>query len=856
MRRKLTLLFVAIVFSLSCGLAMPKPPQNKPLNKDQVMGLVRDHLGDETGAKVVEQRKIDFEPTDAFLSELRQAGAAEVFLQAVRDAAPTPESPTASGQVPVTSGSPPASTSRRLDIFQISDLLLNGVTSRRVADLVEERGIAFVPTEITLQLLKDVGASPDLLDAVGSTPITTASVSSPEFDQAAKNHAAEVEQDYRGRLKRDPSNVSTRLLLVYALHAEGKYGNNSQILRDGIQLRPDSAVLHYWLAYALTSPTGPVNPSAIAEFREAVRLDPNYVPAHVGLGQVLARTGDQEGALAEYRAAVAVDPDSWVARAALGNTLAARGDLNGAIEQFRKIVGHNPNYEFARLDLAAALLLHNDLDGSIAEYHEALRLAPDDCSAHKGLGLALSRKGDLDGAMAEYREASRLVPSDAVPHANLGILFGRKGDTDGAIREFREATRLDPKSGEGYRLLGGALWAKGEKEAALDEYRQAVSVDPKNVDGHANLSTVLLSHGDVDGALDQGRQAVQLNPNYGLAHHVVADALFRKDDLDGALKEYREAIRLDPKDAGAHFSSGEAIQREVYLWPFSPEAQRAQLAVALEEFQTAMTLAPNNPKFRKAYDDLQVSLGHSPNSESQGQAKDELSRGVDSFRNAQYAQAIDHFKKAIGFDPALDKARLYLATTYFKMYVPGGNSPDNKKIGDQAIAAFEDVLKYDPKNATALSSIAAIYYYEKNFQKAKEIEEELVKVEPNNPEPYYWIGQLDWAMVFPKIQKVRADLGLTTPRDPTKPGILPALPDSARAQLRAENGGLIDDGIKALERAIQLKPNYGEAIAYLNLLYREKADTEENQTDRYADIKKADELAVQASSLIRAQKSR
>lgn len=237
-------------------------------------------------------------------------------------------------------------------------------------------------------------------------------------------------------------------------------------------------------------------------------------------------------------------------------------------------------------------------------------------------------------------------------------------------------------------------------------------------------------------------------------------------------------------------------------------------------------------------------------------ARDQLNKGVASFKGAQYIQAIDHFQKAIGFDPSLLNARLYLATAYFQMYVPGGDSADNKKIGEETVKAFEDVLHYDPQNVSALSSIATIYYYEKDFQKAKELQEQRLKVEPDNPEGYYWIGQLDWAIVYPKTQKMRADRNLAIPKDPTKPGILPPLSVKDRAELRDENGPLIDDGITALEKAIQLKPDYSDAIAYLNLMYRQKADTEENQADTDADIKKADDLGAQASNIIKQQQEK
>jgi tetratricopeptide (TPR) repeat protein len=237
-------------------------------------------------------------------------------------------------------------------------------------------------------------------------------------------------------------------------------------------------------------------------------------------------------------------------------------------------------------------------------------------------------------------------------------------------------------------------------------------------------------------------------------------------------------------------------------------------------------------------------------------ARDQLNKGVGSFRNTQYQQAIDHFQKAIDFDPTLLNARLYLATSYFQLYVPSGDSPDNLKVGDQAIAAFEDVLKYDTNNVDALSSIATIYYYEKKFDKAKELQQRRLQIEPNNPEGYYWIGQLDWAICFPKTMQMRKDLNIANAKDPLHPDILPPIPDKDRAQLAEGNGPLIDEGIKALQKAIELKPDYVDAIAYLNLMYRQKADIEAEADARDADIAKANDLNAQANNLIKAQQEK
>ena len=237
-------------------------------------------------------------------------------------------------------------------------------------------------------------------------------------------------------------------------------------------------------------------------------------------------------------------------------------------------------------------------------------------------------------------------------------------------------------------------------------------------------------------------------------------------------------------------------------------------------------------------------------------ARDQLNKGVSSFANGQYQQAIEHFQKAVQYDPNLLNARLYLATASFQLYVPSGDSPENIKVGQDTIKDFEDVLKYDPNNVNAISSIALIHYYMKEFQKAKELQEQRIQIEPNNPEVYYWIGQLDWALVYPRRMQVRKDLNISNPKDPLHPETFPLLPEKARAQLEKDNGPLVEDGIKALQKAVDLKPDYNEAIAYLNLMYREKADLEADPAAHDADIAKANQLNEQANNIIKAQQAK
>jgi tetratricopeptide (TPR) repeat protein len=196
-----------------------------------------------------------------------------------------------------------------------------------------------------------------------------------------------------------------------------------------------------------------------------------------------------------------------------------------------------------------------------------------------------------------------------------------------------------------------------------------------------------------------------------------------------------------------------------------------------------------------------------------------------------------------------------LGTALAQQYIPGAESPENLRVANQAIAAFEDVLKLDAKNSTALTSVAVLYYNMKQFGKAREYQRRRIDVDPNNPEPYYWIGVLDWGQCFPRDMNLRKDLKLNFPQDSEKPDILPPLPEEARARLASENGAAVEEGIQDLEKAIELKPDHRNAMAYLNLLYRQKADLETDQGARQYDLRIANEWVDKAVAIGRKQAS-
>jgi tetratricopeptide (TPR) repeat protein len=390
-------------------LTLPMRAQQKPFTQEQVQGLVRDGLGDESGAKLVERRGIDFAPAEDFMQSLKAAGASEAFLKALRTAK-HPE---------------PASAKKPLNQVQVFALLVGQVPSHRVTMLVQERGIDFRPTDDYVQEVRLAGGDDELISALKSAKV----VKPATVDPAAEARQFEVRQH----------------------------------MAHGAQ---------FYLAkhYA----------DAEAEFRAALRLDPENADLHVGLGATLGNEGDWGGEIAEEREALRLNPDNELAHLDLGEALGKSGDLEGEIAAYREASRLDPNSEDAHFFLGRALSRKGDWDGAIAQYCEVLRLNPEDENAHVRLGWALAMKGDLDRAITEYREALRLNPNNDTAHVLLGSAHAHKGDWDGAIAEEREALRVNPSNPNAHYSLGVALEQKGDRRGALQEYRSAYMLDPKN----------------------------------------------------------------------------------------------------------------------------------------------------------------------------------------------------------------------------------------------------------------------------------------------------------------------------------------------------------------------------------------
>ena len=227
-----------------------------------------------------------------------------------------------------------------------------------------------------------------------------------------------------------------------------------------------------------------------------------------------------------------------------------------------------------------------------------------------------------------------------------------------------------------------------------------------------------------------------------------------------------------------------------------------------------------------------------------------MNRGVQEFQAARYPEAVAAFERATAIDPSNVNAQLYLGTAYMQQFIPGAESPQNQRLAEAAQAHFLRVLDLDRSNKVALASIASLFLNQKKWDDAQQWYEKLTAVDPYNADAYYSMGFIAWSRWYPAYGKARADLGMK----PADPG--PIRDAGVRADLTARYGPVLESGLRALEKALEINPQYDDAMAYMNLLIRERADLRDTADECKRDVAIADEWVQKALAIKKAKAER
>jgi tetratricopeptide (TPR) repeat protein len=227
-------------------------------------------------------------------------------------------------------------------------------------------------------------------------------------------------------------------------------------------------------------------------------------------------------------------------------------------------------------------------------------------------------------------------------------------------------------------------------------------------------------------------------------------------------------------------------------------------------------------------------------------ARDQLNKGVQAYKANRFESAMEFFKNAIDLDPTLTTAKLYLATACSTQYVPGAENEENTRNAECAIQQFKSVLEAKDterqNRVLSMKGLASLYMNMNKDDQSKEYFQQAIKEDPNDEVNYYSIAFLDWRAAFKDRKEMRDSLGIKEPETPIKD-------KKACEELKTKNWDKVQEGIDMLNKALDLKKDYDDAMVYINLMYRERADLQCGDPEaRAADTKAADEWVEKAKA--------
>ena len=232
-------------------------------------------------------------------------------------------------------------------------------------------------------------------------------------------------------------------------------------------------------------------------------------------------------------------------------------------------------------------------------------------------------------------------------------------------------------------------------------------------------------------------------------------------------------------------------------------------------------------------------------------ARDAMGRGVRLMQRGNYPQAAVAFETATRLAPTNLEAKLYLGICYVAQFRAGSADPRNLEFAHKAEIQFLAILQAEPADDEALQYMANLQWErasgiadpaekQKQMERAKGWFEELEKEVPRNKEAPFMLGVMAWQEAHALWLEARARAGMSG----DDPG--PLKDPAARAALSARCGPLWDEAIAQFRHAIDNDPDYDNAMGYMNLVLRDRADTAATQADYQHQIAEAAQWTVKA----------
>ena len=293
---------------------------------------------------------------------------------------------------------------------------------------------------------------------------------------------------------------------------------------------------------------------ALAMMKKLLKLQPkNIIALNIAgvCAQCLGRQGEAEET---FRRAISLQPDYVEAHINLGNLLHAQKHFSAAEESYRSALTFRPDHADAHYNLGNLLIQQEHFAEAEDSLRRTLFLRPDYVEAHNNLGSLLQAQKHFAAAEESYRRALTLRPDYVEAHNNLGNLLMEQEFFAAAEESYRRALSLRPDYVEAHNNLGNLLLEQKHFVEAEEIFRRAISIQSDHADAHYNLGNLLYMQEYFDAADEPFRRAISLRPDFADAYNNLGNLLKEQKCFAEAEETYGRAISIQPGFAEAQWN--------------------------------------------------------------------------------------------------------------------------------------------------------------------------------------------------------------------------------------------------------------------------------------------------------------
>lgn len=419
-------------------------------------------------------------------------------------------------------------------------------------------------------------------------------------------------------LKDDFAGAYRNLAKVWTKLGERDKALECQFQALNLEPQKSTAIEHYEIGNQFGR-QGQVE-EAIACYRNAILLNPQFIKAYLNLAEALEQRGEWQEAGAYYRQVLhltnaaetedrtdsteKVNTPQLEGSKPIENILAgererkqlmpaetgaivphiqevtvnSQNTLDRAIQQSALLAGLQPESAEIQADLGSLYAKKQDWPKAIACYQKAIALNPNFAGAYRNLAKVFSKTGEREKAADVWYRALTLEPdrSPVKQHLQLGKTLLEQGKTEQAVNCYRQAIRLKPELPQAYHRLGDILTQQGNEPEAIALYQQSIERNPEDAESYYRLGQICAKQEKWDEAISYYRKSIEIQPSDDNAYHHLGNVLFNQQNWQEAADAYQRAIELNPDYFGSYNNLGYALFK-LKRWEESASASRRSI---------------------------------------------------------------------------------------------------------------------------------------------------------------------------------------------------------------------------------------------------------------------------------------